>query len=272
MDIPIIIFTIIDDKSVMYEALEAGATDFLTKPIDHYECKVRCRNLLTMRRQQIIIRDRASTLETLVRNATHSIHAREKEILALIMRITDIKGDYTGFHPARIGSISRIIAAEMGMDSHFCELIEIASPLHDIGEISFTDEILMKLGILDESEVITMKQHTTMGHDLLIRNSSPALKLAASIALNHHENFDGSGYPNGIAGEAIPIEARIVSVADAFDAMTNYRAYKTMHTVEEAANELISKKGTIYDPMCVDALLKNIDQVNTIHSNRIAHN
>lgn len=269
MDIPIIVFTIVDDKSVMYEALEAGATDFLTKPIDHYECKVRCRNLLTMRRQQIIIRERATTLETLVLNATHTIHAREKETLALITRITDVKDNYTGYHPARVGSIARIIGKELRLDENICELLEIASPLHDIGEVCIPSHILMKFGLLNPDEIEVMKQHTTLGHDLLIKSSSSILKFAAVIALNHHEHYDGSGYPNGLHGATIPIEARIVAVADAFDAMTSYRTYRTSRSVDEAIKELVSKKGRIYDPECVDALTKNLHIINTLQNEKI---
>ncbi len=272
MDVPIIIITIVDDKSVMYESLEAGATDFLTKPIDHYECKVRCRNLLSMRRQQIIIRERAISLENIIHNATHSIHAREKETLALITRITDPKGNYTGFHPARIGSISRIIAQELGLDNNFCEMIEIAAPLHDIGEMRIPNEIIMKFGILEEAEIKTMKQHTNLGHDLLIRNTSPILKFAASIALNHHEHFNGTGYPNKLEGDQIPIEARIVAVADAFDAMTNFRTYKSLQSINEAINDLNTKKGQIYDPDCVDALIKNLNVISVLKKDKIVTN
>lgn len=272
MDVPIIVFTIVDEKSVMYESLEAGATDFLTKPIDHYECKVRCRNLLAMRRQQIIIRERANSLETLIRNATHSIHAREKETLALITRISDPKGNYSGFHPARIGSISRIIAQELDLDNNFCEMIEIAAPLHDVGEMRIPEEIIMKFGILEEVEIETMKQHTILGHDLLSQNTSPVLKLAASIALNHHEQFDGTGYPNKLKGNNIPIEARIVSVADAYDAMTNYRTYKASQCTDEAIKDLNSKKGQIYDPECVDALIKNLHVINNLKNNKSKKN
>jgi len=269
-DIPIIIFTIVDDKSVMYESLEAGATDFLTKPIDHYECKVRCRNLLTMRRQQIIIRERASSLETLVLNATDSIHAREKETLALITRITDIKGNYSGYHPARIGLISRIIATELQQDKSFCDYIEITAPLHDIGEVRIPDEILMKTGLLDEDEREIMKQHTTLGYDLLIHSSSPVLKFAAKIAMYHHEHYDGSGYPSGLKKADIPIEARIVSVADAFDAMTSHRAYREAQPVNVAVKELLTKQGVIYDPECVNALIINLDRINQLQEDNLA--
>ena len=267
-DVPIIVFTIIDEKSVMYDALEAGATDFLTKPLDHYESKVRCRNLLTMRRQQIIIRERAATLETLIMNATHSIQSREKESLALITRVTDVKGNYTGFHPARIGVISNLIAKELGMDEDFCNMIEIAAPLHDIGEVRLPEELLTKFGALTENDKEVMKQHTYLGHDLLARNSSPVLKFAANIAMFHHEHFDGSGYPQGVSGNDIPLEARIVTVADSFDAMTTQRSYRAMYTTEQAVKELVNKKGREYDPRCVDALIKHIDKISTIQSDR----
>ena len=133
-NIPIVVFTIVDDKAVMYEALEAGATDFLTKPIDHYECKVRFRNLLTIRRQQIIIRERANLLETLVDKAKYSNHVTAMDALTLLTRISDIKADYSGYHPLKVGKVSRLIAETLKMNQEFCEIIEISSPLHDIGE------------------------------------------------------------------------------------------------------------------------------------------
>lgn len=268
-DIPIVVFTIVDDKSVMYEALEAGATDFLTKPIDHYECKVRCRNLLTMRRQQIIIRERASTLETLVLNATRSIHVREQEALTLVTRIADTKGNYSGFHPARIGAISRIIARELKLDTKFCELIEITAPLRDIGEIRIPDDILLKKGMLDEDETKIMQQHTLLGYDLLNRSSSSVLKSAALIALNHHEYINGKGYPNSLSGDNIPLEARIAAVADAFDAMTSPRSYRPAYSTNDAVKELLYGRGSHFDPACVDALVNSLDEIVTLKSGKI---
>ena len=261
MDIPIIIFTIVDDKSVMYEALEAGATDFLTKPIDHYECKVRCRNLLTMRRQQIIIRERAASLEKLILNTEQSIQLRELETLFLVNRITDIKGDHSGYHPVRMGKVSSIISKGLGMDEEFCDQIEFAAPLHDIGEIRIPSYLLRRFGYLDRDEIDLIKEHTILGHELLNRSSSPVLQLAAIIALYHHERFDGQGYPNKITGTAIPIEARIVAVADAFDAITSHRSYRPAKSLDETLEILISEKGKAFDPECVDALIRNIDSL-----------
>ncbi len=128
MDAPIIVFTIIDDKSVMYEALEAGATDFLTKPIDHYECKVRCRNLLTLRKQQKIIKECAETLEKVVFNSNETIHQREKGALSIINKLIDIKGNHEGYNQLRMGMIAMLIAREIGMEEKFCNDLEIAAP------------------------------------------------------------------------------------------------------------------------------------------------
>ena len=269
MDVPIIVFTIVDDKSVMYEALDAGATDFLTKPIDHYECKVRCRNLLTIRRQQIIIKERAITLEQFVHDTKESIQLKEKELLKLVNKITDFKGNYIGYHPLRMGMISMLIAKEMRMDKKFCNLIEAASPLHDIGEILIPSYIYLKSGTLNQDEIDIIRQHTTNGHELLNNYTSSLLKLAATIALTHHERFDGTGYPNNLKGYDISIESRIAAVADAYNAMTSPRNYRPAYTSDEAIEIIVADKGKAYDPKCADALVKNINEINLIDDNSL---
>ncbi len=263
MDVPIIVFTIIDDKSVMYEALGAGATDFLTKPIDHYECKVRCRNLLTLRRQQKIIKERAETLEKVVFNSNETIHQREKGALSIINKLIDIKGDHEGFSQLRMGMISMLIAKEMGMNQKFCNDIEIAAPLHDIGEVKLPSYLLLKSGELSKDEFEMVKQHTTYGYELLKLGNSPVLDLAANIALNHHEKIDGTGYPNKLKGNQIPIEARIASVADAFNAMTSKRNHRPLNSTEEAIRIIKDEIDKSFDKECVIALIKNIDSLNT---------
>jgi two-component system, response regulator RpfG len=266
MDVPIIVFTIVDDKSVMYQALDAGATDFLTKPIDHYECKVRCRNLLTMRRQQIIIRERAITLEKFVHTTNQSVQIREKEILRLVNKLTDIKGNHKGFHPMRMGMISMLISKEIGMDKKFCDLIETSAPLHDIGEIIIPGYIFLKSGELNQDEIKIIRKHTLHGHELLSSCASPLLEFAGTIALTHHERFDGKGYPNMIGGTEIPIESRIAAVADTYDAMTSPRNYRPALSSDEAVEFIIANKGKAYDPACVDALVKNIADITKIEN------
>jgi len=266
MDVPIIVFTIYDEKALMYEALEAGATDFLTKPIDHYECKVRCHNLLTMRRQQIIIRERAASLEKFVHNTNQSFEIREKDILGLINKITDINGDHKGYHPVRIGIISMLIAKEIGMDKTFCDLIETAAPLHDIGEIKLPNDILLKPEKLNEDEMNIIREHTNIGHELLSHSSSPLLKFASGIALTHHEKIDGSGYPNNLKGNDIPIEGRIVAVADAYDALTSYRSYRPAKSLNDSIEIFNADRKRAFDSECIDALLKNIEEISTLQS------
>ncbi len=260
-DIPIIVITIIEEKSIMYQALEAGATDFLNKPVDHYECKVRCRNLLTLRRQQIIIKNRAVSLETKVADATEQILIREKETLSRLARAGEFKDGVTGSHLIQMARISKLIAEEIGLSKEFCEVLEMAAPMHDIGKIGIPDNILLKEGELDDAEFEVMKNHTSIGYEILKDSPSPYLQMGAIIALNHHEKFDGSGYPNGLVGHAIPLEARIVAVADVFDALTTERPYKKAWTTDDAINRLVADKNKHFDPECVKALQSRKDEI-----------
>lgn len=270
-DVPVIVVTIVDDRAVMYEALEAGATDFLTKPLDHYECKVRCRNLLTMRRQQQIIRDRASTMNTLVKQATETNQTREKEAIALLSRIGEYKGHASGLHQKRIGVISRIIAETMGLEEDFCETIEIAAQLHDIGNTGIPDQILLKQGLLNEEETEIIRTHTKIGYELLRSSSSPYLQMAAIISISHHEKYDGTGYPAGLKGEEIPVSGRIVAVADVFDTLIARRPYKEAWSADRAIHEMNRLSGKHFDPACVDALFSKMDLIlfseNQLRSN-----
>lgn len=259
-DVPVVIITVVDDKAVMYEALEAGATDFLNKPVDHYECKVRCRNLLTMRRQQQIIRNRASSLESQIATAVAEIRLRERETLFRLARAGEFKDYVTSLHQTRIGRISRIIAEQIGLGSRFCETIELAAPLHDIGKIGIPDRVLLKPGALDSDEMEIMKGHTNIGYEILKDSPSHYLQLGASIALSHHEAFDGSGYPSGLRGESIPVEGRIVAVADILDALTSDRPYKTAWSARAALDELERLKNSRLDPLCVEALFDRLDE------------
>lgn len=260
-DIPVIVITIVEEKSIMYQALEAGATDFLTKPVDHYECKVRCRNLLTMRRQQIIIKNRARSLEAKVQDAIEQIHTREKETLYRLARAGEFKDGVTGRHLLQMANISRLIAEELGLDSRFCDTIEIAAPMHDIGKIGIPDNILLKDGKLDKKEFEIMKEHTQIGYEILKDSPSPYLQMGATIALNHHEHFGGGGYPRNLRNNDIPLEARIVTVADVFDALTNKRPYKEAWSIDEAIQEIESKSKTVFDPDCVKALIRKKEDI-----------
>jgi two-component system response regulator RpfG len=261
MDIPVIIVTIIDDKSILYEALEAGATDFLNKPIDHYECKVRCRNLLTLRRQQLIIRNRASSVETQIKEAIQQAQSREKDTLQVLAQYGLTRDDYTDIRNHRIGRIAAIVAGTMGMEPEFCNTIETAATLNDIGKIGVPDRILLKNGPLEPDELEIMKSHTTLGYDMLKNSVSPYLRMAATIALYHHEMFNGEGYPHGLHGEDIPLAARITAVAETFNALISRRPYREARDIEDALNEILALKGSKLDPQCVDAFISQKDEI-----------
>ena len=262
-DVPIIIITIVDERAVMYEALEAGATDFLIKPVDHYECKVRCRNLLTMRRQQLIIKHRASSLEKQVKEAIGQIHIREQETLYRLALLGENR-DYTGgVHQVMVGNIAAIISEELGKDQDFCNTIKVSAQLHDIGKSGIPDCILLKPGPLNKEESEIVKRHTVIGYDLLKDGSSPYMQMGARIAKYHHERFDGGGYPDGLAGEQIPIEAKIVAVADMFDAMISDRPYRSAVPMKKAKNTINGYRGDFLDPECVRAFMARFDEITS---------
>ena len=260
-DVPIIMITIIDDKSVLYDALENGITDFLSKPFDQFECKARCKNLLALGKHQSRLRLKSNLLQQKVDETTEEILIRERETLNRLTKACEYKDCVTGGHLIRMSKISHVIALELGLDKHFAKVLEIASPLHDIGKIAISDDILMKKGKLNKEEFEIMKTHTNIGYDILKDSPSPYLQTGAMIALNHHEKYDGSGYPNRIKGDEIPIEARIVSVADVFDALTNHRPYKKAWPLDETLNFIKTEKGKHLDPDCVDALISKTNEI-----------
>ncbi len=260
-DIPIIMVTIIDDRSVLHSALQNGVTEFLNKPFDKTECEARCKNLLALGKRQTKLKQRSFNLEKRISETTEEILLREKETLLRLTRACGFKDCITGEHLLRIGRISKIIALELGFDEESTEVLETASPLHDIGKLAIPDNILMKKGKLTAQEFDVMKTHTTIGYEILKDSPSPYLQTGALIALNHHEKYDGSGYPNRLSGKDIPIEARIVTVADVFDSLSNHRPYKKAWPISNTIEYLVEEQGKHLDPECVKALINRINDV-----------
>jgi len=252
-DIPIIIITALEDREALYNALEAGATDFLVKPVDIHECQVRCRNLLTMQRQKLIISNHAQSLEQKVREATEQVQLRELETLNRLAKAGEFKGKITGRNLMRMGEISYLIAEKIGLDPEHRKKLKVSSTMHDIGKIGIPDNILMKEGPLEDNEFEVMKRHPQIGYEILKDSSSPFVQMGAIIALHHHEKFDGSGYPRGLQGNEISIEARIAMVADVFDALISERPYKEAWSIESAFSYIENGRGKHFDPECVDA-------------------
>lgn len=263
-DVPIIIVTVVQDIQVRYKALEAGATDFLTRPVDQYECQARCRNLLALRKQQKIVKDRANHLENKVVLATEQIRGRERETLLILARAGEYRDHNTGNHVMRMATYTRVVAEKLGFAEVRCDEIELAAPLHDIGKIGIPDSILLKPGKLTEDEHLLMQAHPLIGHEILSGSQSRFIQIGAIIAMGHHEKFDGSGYPKRLRGAEIPLEARIVAVADVYDALTSARPYKAAWPFEEAVAYIRDQAGKHFDPLCVQAFLSQLDEIRAI--------
>jgi two-component system, response regulator RpfG len=264
--VPIVMVTVHDDRKVRYAALDAGITDFLTKPVDARECLARCRNLLTLRRQQLALEDRRRLLEHMVEDATREVREREKETLLRLARAGEFRDEETGYHLIRMARYSRLIAGGIGLDRDEAETIELAAPLHDIGKIGIPDQILLKPAKLDEAEWQVMRRHPLIGHEILKGSASKYVRMGALIALGHHEKFDGTGYPNGLVGDHIPLCARIVAVADVYDALTSPRPYKQAWPAERAFQYVAAQRGRHFDPRLVDAFISLRREITEIQA------
>ncbi len=207
-------------------AFQAGARDFIGKPFDLADVLARVRNLLEVRLLQKELHEHNDVLEQRVRTRTAALHDSYLETIFTMTRAVEQKDEDTGAHVQRISYYSRELARVLGLDGELVERIFFASPMHDIGKIGIPDHVLLKPGNLTPDEWEIMKGHTTIGWKILGNNKSPYLAMGAEIALNHHERWDGGGYPNGKRGEDIPLTARIMSICDVYDALRSKRPYK----------------------------------------------
>ncbi|BDT70150.1 cyclic di-GMP phosphodiesterase response regulator RpfG [Comamonadaceae bacterium OS-1] len=260
-DIPVLMVTASDERAVRVQALEAGANDFLSKPLDRTEFFARTRNMLALRRSQTRLANRALWLQEEVAKATAEMRLRDSETIACISRIAEYRDPETGLHTQRMAHYSLLIAQHLGLPADTQQLLFDAAPLHDVGKVGIPDSILLKPGKLTPEEFETMKTHSSIGHQALVVGHSQLMQMAATIAISHHEKFDGSGYPAGLVGEAIPLAGRIVAVADVFDALTSARPYKPAWPVERALQLLRDGAGSHFDPVCVDAFMAQLDAV-----------
>jgi putative two-component system response regulator len=262
--VPIVIVTGNDQRSVRREALEAGATDFMNKPFDPVEVRVRVGNLLALNKARLDQQERAAWLAREVAAAVAVIEAREREIITTLAKAAEHRDTDTGDHILRVSGIASLIAAGLGWEQERCALIGLASTMHDIGKIGITDAVLLKKGTLDKSERRHMEDHVILGHTILAGSSSDLIRLAAEIALTHHERWDGTGYPGGLAGEQIPISGRIVAVADVFDALISRRPYKRPWPIARARDYLLAKSGIQFDPACIAAFNAKWEEIRQL--------
>jgi len=232
--------------------------------LDDLEFHARCSNLLTQRSQQKIIRERAHWLERRISEAISVIRLREHETLLRLAKAGEFRDEETGNHVIRMAKYSRIIAEQLGLSQSDCEASELAAPMHDIGKIGIPDEVLGKAGRLTHGEFEIMKTHTIIGHEIINDSPSKYLQMGAVIALSHPEKFNGTGYPDKLGDTDIPLPARIVSVADAYDALTSERPYQTKWPIEKTLDYLHQQRGKYFDPDCLDAFISQLDRISNI--------
>ena len=245
---PVLVLTADVTVEVRRRALSAGAADFLSKPFDLHEIRLRVANLLETRRLQRELTQYARGLEERVRERTRDLEHSRLEVLERLALAAEYRDDDTYRHTERVGRITALLARRLGLPAEEAALLRRAAPLHDIGKVAISDRILLKPGRLTREEFEAMKEHAVAGARILGGSSSPLLQMAEVIARSHHERWDGSGYPAGLAGEAIPLHGRLVAVADVFDALTHARPYKPAMPVEEALRELDAMAPAAFAP------------------------
>jgi len=271
--LPVLMLTADTTPEVKQQGLQAGVNDFLTKPFDRTEVVLRIRNLLKTRELHLQLLNQNDFLEASVQERTMELLRAKLEMLQLLARAAEYRDDMTGQHTQRVGRLSALIAGKLGLPDSRVDAILKAAPLHDIGKIGIPDDILLKPGRFEPHEFERMKEHTTIGARILDGSEFNLLQLAKVIALSHHEKWDGTGYPEGLAGESIPIEARIVALADFYDALTHERPYKRAWTPEETMEEILKQRGRHFDPRVVDAfaeLFRESDLTDEERSARIS--
>ena len=272
-ELPVIMVTTLSEKQDRLRAVEAGANDFITKPIDYLELRVRVDSLLRLKANQDENRRYQEELAQMVAQRTEELHTAlaalknsSYDVIHILSTAAEFKDDETSAHIRRMSLYSSLIAAKLKLSSKQEELILYASPMHDVGKIGIPDSILMKPGKLDAQEWEIMKKHPEFGAEILSGSDSELIDRAREIALSHHEKWDGSGYPAGLAGDNIPLGGRICAVADVFDALTTRRVYKEAFSIQKSVGIMQEGRGRHFDPKVLDAFLDNLDEALEIKS------
>ncbi|MES9900256.1 MAG: two-component system response regulator [Sedimenticola sp.] len=252
--IPVIFITAKNDTESEQRGLQLGAVDFLSKPISPPIVKARVHTHLALY-------DQSRALEDRVRERTSELDASRLQIIRRLCRAAEYKDNETGLHVIRMSHYARLIAEGLDLPAETVNTIYSAAPMHDVGKIGIPDKILLKPGKLDPDEWEIMMRHTSYGGEIIGNHDSALLTMSRTIALCHHEKWNGKGYPNGLAGEDIPLEARIVAIADVFDALTSERPYKKAWPVEKAIAVIQEDAGRHFDPNLVPIFLERLPQV-----------
>jgi len=285
-DLQVIILAGQADRQLKRDALDSGATDLLSKPIELEDLLARIRSVLRLKACTDALQQSNAALESMVSRRTEQLHESRVSIVWRLAKAAEYRDEDTGNHVIRVGCYSQLMAEALGLNAELVENLFLAAPLHDIGKIGIPDSILLKPGPLSPEEWEIMKQHCLIGKRILEddakssatlrawnrrgsigwlgEDSNPVLKLAASIAWSHHEKWDGSGYPLGLAGETIPLASRIVALADVFDALTSTRPYKAAMGEDEAIHIIRDQAGKHFDPYVHSAFEKSLPKIREV--------
>ncbi len=279
-ELPICMVTALTGREERLRAIQAGANDFVNKPVDMVEMNVRMASLLRLKASHDIIKRHQAELEATVEQRTRDLkkalqesaqserkayHAQLETIERLAMA-AEYKDEDTAFHIKRMSRYSHLLAIKLRLRPQECEIILNASPMHDVGKIGTPDAILLKRGKLEPHEWEIMKQHAVIGARILGGSNSELLRAGEIIAISHQEKWDGSGYPNGLSGEDIPLHGRIVAIADVFDALTSKRPYKEPFSNEKALEIMREGRAKHFDPTILDLFFNNFAEIEKIQS------
>ncbi|MGL4938460.1 MAG: HD-GYP domain-containing protein [Shewanella sp.] len=262
--IPLIFVTALSEITDEAQGFALGAVDYITKPVSAPVVKARVKTHLALYDQQRL-------LEQQVKVRTRELEETRFEIIRRLGRAAEYKDNETGLHVVRMSHYARILAIKLGLPTTFCDLIFNAAPMHDIGKIGTPDVVLKKPGKLDAQEWEIMQQHAAIGAEIIGEHSDPLLQMARRIALTHHEKWDGSGYPNGLRGEDIPLEGRIIAIADVFDALTSQRPYKQAWTIEATMTLFDDQAGKHFDPQLVAVFKQILPDVIAVRDTYLEH-
>jgi len=247
--IPLIIISALSDREAITKGLKLGANEYISKPFDITEFILRVKNAIKMGELQN--------------------NKNEKDIIYILSKVAEYRDNETSMHTVRVGEMSAYIASKFLWTEDEVELIRLAAPMHDMGKVGIADEILLKPGKLNDTEFLIMKEHAQIGYSILSQKDTPLLKLAAEIALSHHEKYDGSGYPNALEKDEIPLSGAIVAVVDVFDALLSERPYKKAFTLDKTLEIIRSGSGAHFNPTVVDYFIKYLDDILLIREKLI---
>jgi putative two-component system response regulator len=277
-DVAVLMVTAIDDPAVADGVLDDGALGYIIKPFERNEILINVGAVLRRREAALETKAAMSALErqveqrtadlreslTRLGEASDELDRSHEDMVRRLACAAEFRDPETAHHLERMSRYSSLLARALGWPEERCELLRLASPMHDIGKIGIPDDVLLKEGLFTPADRQVMAQHTVFGHRLLSGSRSPLLELAAEVALSHHERVDGTGYPSGLRGDEIPLAGRIVAIADVFDALTSRRRYKAALSVDQAVDIMLRERGTHFDAELLDLFVDHLDEIEVI--------